>query len=291
MTSLANHQSSSFTKLLLIGDPKTGKTGSLVSLVKAGYNLRILDTDNLLDFFKQSVLATCPDRIDSVEFRTIRDNYKATANGMVVSGRPRAWIDCLKMLDNWKYTDNDNSEIDLGSPASWGPNDVLVIDSLSRLCDAAYDHHASIIPTGKNGEADGRAIYGNAQDDVEKLLARVTSAQFETNVIVIAHGIYMDMPNGQKKIWPQGIGQKLSPRIPSYFPNVIRYAHDKGKRTIQLSSDNMIDLANTNPAKLSDPLPVETGLAEFFEAVRGTNKTNVAKPAKPTALTLKRVGA
>ena len=43
MPKLSDHQSNDFTKLLLIGDAKSGKTGSLVSLVKAGYKLRILD--------------------------------------------------------------------------------------------------------------------------------------------------------------------------------------------------------------------------------------------------------
>ena len=35
-----------------------------------------------------------------------------------------------------------------------------------------------------------------------------------TNVIVIAHGTYLDLPDGTKKIFPQGVGQKLSPKIP-----------------------------------------------------------------------------
>ena len=66
MPSLANHQSNQFTKLLLIGDAKSGKTGSLVSLVKAGYKLRILDFDNLLDILKFKVMEECPDKLDNV---------------------------------------------------------------------------------------------------------------------------------------------------------------------------------------------------------------------------------
>ena len=34
---------------------------------------------------------------------------------------------------------------------------------------------------------------------------------FATNLIVIAHGTYMDLPDGTTKIFPQGVGQKLSP--------------------------------------------------------------------------------
>ena len=56
MPSLDQHQSNDFVKLLLIGDSKAGKTGSLISLVKAGYKLRILDLDNLLDVLKYFIM-------------------------------------------------------------------------------------------------------------------------------------------------------------------------------------------------------------------------------------------
>ncbi len=88
MPSLRLHQSNEFTKLLLIGDAKSGKTGSLVSLVKAGYKLRILDMDNLLDILKYCIIEQCPDLIDNVECRTLRDVRKASPTGPVISGNP-----------------------------------------------------------------------------------------------------------------------------------------------------------------------------------------------------------
>jgi hypothetical protein len=288
MPSLANHQSNDYTKLLLLGDAKSGKTGSLVSLVKAGYKLRILDFDNLLDILKYQIIDQCPDKINNVEFRTLRDKYKAGAQGSVIDGRPKAWTDAIRMLDDWKYTDEDGTEINLGKPAQWGPDTILVLDSLSRLCDAAYDFHESIIPRGKSGDYDGRAVYGNAQDDVEKVLAMLTSKGFATNLIVIAHGTYVDLPDGTKKIYPQGVGQKLSPKIPQYFPNYIRYRNKSGKRTIQVTSDAMIDLANTRPGALDKELPIETGLAEIFAALRGQPAKTEASP-RPQTVTLKRV--
>ena len=280
MTSLANHQSNECVKLLLLGDSKSGKTGSQVSLVEANYKLRILDFDNMLDILKYKILEQCPDKIDNVEFRSLRDKTKAGPRGAVLDGRPTAWVECLRMLDHWKYED-----VDLGIPGEW-PNDcILVIDSLSRLCDCAYDFHESIIPRGRSGDFDGRAVYGNAQDDVEKLLGMLTSSNFHCNVIVICHGNYMDLPNGQRKIFPQGVGQKLSPKIPQYFPNYIRYVNSAGKRMIQLTSDPTIDLGNTRPSELSEPLPIESGLATFFAALRDPP----AQAPRPTKVTLRKV--
>jgi len=277
MPSLASHQSNDFVKLLLIGDAKSGKTGSLISLVKAGYKLRILDLDNLLDILAKLIAEQCPDLIDNVEFRTLRDERKMTAAGPLIS-KTEAFIEATKMLDRWKYKDDSGEVVDLGVPSDWGPDCVLVIDSLSRLCDAAYDWCAAVIPKGRSGEADGRAIYGNAQDAIESMLGMLTSKSFACNLIVIAHGQYMDLPDGTQKIFPQGVGQKLSPKIPQYFPNYIRYTNKGGKRTIQLESDGMIDLANTNPnAMPGKTLPIETGLADFFAVLREPPK-QVPKP-------------
>lgn len=284
MPSLANHQSNDLTKLLLIGDAKSGKTGSLVSLVKAGYKLRILDFDNLLDVLKYMILEECPDKLGNVEFVTLRDKRKTIATGSVIDGKPKAFVDGMKLLDLWKYDDN-GTEIDLGKPSEWGSECILVIDSLSRLCDAAFDFREPLVPVGKSGERDMRAVYGDAQDAVEMLLATLTSKSFATNVIVIAHVQYMDLANGETKGFPQGVGQKLSPKIPQYFPSVVLYTNKAGKRTIQTNSTPLVDLANPAPFKMEKSYPIETGLAQFFAVLREPPATI----EKPKALTLKRV--
>ncbi len=286
MPSLADHQSNQFTKVLFLGDSKSGKTTALWSLVKAGYKLRILDLDNLLDPFKERLLAECPKEIAGVEYRTLRDKYKTGPLGVTLDGPAKAFVDAMKMLDLWKY-----DEIDLGKPKEWGPNYILVIDSLSRLCDAAYDFHDMIIKPGKSGEKDGRAVYGQAQDAVEMVLANLTSATFETNVIVICHGQYMEQPDGTSKIFPQGVGQKLSPKIPQYFPVYVRLKKSGEKRVLQLESDVMIDLAMPKlKAFDTKTLDVDTGLAQIFQTLRGSAIAPVpaATQVKPKAVVMQR---
>lgn len=282
MPTADKHHSSEFVKLLLLGDAKSGKTGSLVSLVKAGYKLRIIDMDNLLDFLVMKVREECPDKLGNIEYRTIRDKRKMSPLGPIIDGVPKAFIEATKMTDHWKYKEDD-VEVDLGKPWQWGGDCILVIDSLSRLCDAAYDWRDPLTPKGKGGESDPRATYGDAQDAVESFLAGLTSVNYETNVIVVCHGQYMELPDKTTKIFPQGVGKALSPKIPQYFPSYVRYKNINGKRTIQLESDGMIDLANPKPSAFAGKtLPVETGLAEFFAALR---EPPTAKPK----LQLKRV--
>lgn len=272
MPALSKHQSSNFVKLLLLGDSKSGKTGSLVSLVKAGYKLRILDLDNLINSLKFQIMSQCPELIDNVEVRTLRDKRKMTVTGPIINGQPKAFIEAIKMAERWKYTEDGNA-IDLGEPYQWGPDCIFVVDSLSRLCDSCYDWRVPLTPKGKGGESDGRATFFDAQNAIEDFLATLTGDDFETNVIVIAHGVYMEMEDGTKKIFPQGVGTKLSPKIPQYFPSYVRYTNTGGKRTIQLKSDALIDLGNPEPLKLSAALPIDTGLATFFETLRGTPAT------------------
>lgn len=272
LSSLADHQSGDFTKVLVIGDAKSGKTGALASLVKAGYKLRILDYDNLLDPLAAFVRKECPDKINNVEFRSLRDKRKFGGAGeSVIDGKPLAFSTGIRMFDNWKY---DN--VDLGRPGDWGPDCILVLDSLSRFCDAAFDFRLPLAVVGRSGEIDMRAVYGDAQDAVENALANLTSEHFHCNVIVIAHIVYQETPDGIKG-FPQGVGQKLSPKIPQYFPTVIRFFNKGGNRTIKTTSTPMIDLANPKPFEMEKEYDISDGMAKIFAVLREPPKATTPK--------------
>lgn len=264
MTSLGGHQSSEFTKLLLMGDSKSGKTGALASLVTlGGYQLRILDYDNGLDILAQVIRRDDPKKLSMVDYRTLRDPMVATPLGPIVKGTPKAFVDGLTMLDRWKHGD-----VDLGVPAEWGPKVILVLDSLTFMGDAAYNFREPLVPKSKDGKFDGRAVYGDAQDALEKVIALLTSDNFRCNVIVISHVKYQDRPDGTKKGYPTAIGSALSPEIPRYFNSVALAQTVAGTRTIQTVPTAMIDLANPASFKMAPTLPIETGLATFFSTVR-----------------------
>lgn len=262
MPNLADHQSNLYTKMLLIGDPGTGKTGCMTSLVALNYKLRILDMDNGLEPLKQFVLHECPESIGNVEYRTLRDKYRATPSGPQVVGQPRAFVDALKMLDAWRYDD-----VDLGVPATWGPETILVIDSLTLLGDAAFSWADSLNVGGRQGK-DPRVSYKTAQDALIKLLALVTSEAFETNVIVIAHVDYVEGEDGATKGYPRTPGKAISSKVALYFNSVALCQTKGGVRTIQTASTNMIDLKNPKPFEMLPKYDVSTGLADFFKVIR-----------------------
>lgn len=153
MPSLINHKSRDIVKLILEGDAGIGKTSALVSLVKSGYKLRILDFDNLLTPLVHRIKEECPDKMGSVSYATFRDKMKGTTAGPMVDGAPKAIMEAMKMLDRWK-----TPEEDLGSPATWGSECILVLDSLTRLSDAAMAWGAFLAPASADGKKDGRAV-------------------------------------------------------------------------------------------------------------------------------------
>lgn len=266
MPSLTQHQSNQFTKLLLIGDSGTGKTGALTSLVAAGYKLRILDFDNGLETLKQFVLKECPDKMGNIEYRTLRDNRKAGPTGSIIE--PTSFINGLRMLDTWKYKYN-GEVIDYGPPAKWGPDCVFVLDSLTFMSDAAYNFREPLAAKSRDGKFDARAVYKDAQDAVEDVLAQLNSDQFETNVIVIAHIKYMERPDGSTKGYPTTVGSALSPNVPTYFNTVAQcVTNPGGKRVIQTTATAMIDLKNPKPFEISGTYPIASGLATIFKELR-----------------------
>jgi hypothetical protein len=285
MPTLDKHQSNEYTKMLVEGDPGSGKTGALASLVAAGYKLRILDYDNGLEALKQFVSRDHPEKLKEIEYRTLRDKRKASPDGPIIDGMPKAFVDGIKMFDRWRYRTDDGTEIDLGVPATWGPNCILVLDSLTFFSDAAFDFREPLVPRSRDGKYDQRAVYKDAQDAIEKVIALLTSESFHTNVIVNTHIRYVDNDDGTRKGYPTAVGAALSPQIPAYF-NSVALCRTKpgGKRVIQTAATSLIDLKNPKPFAMLPEYTIETGLADFF-AVLKAKPTPQQKPK----LTLKRI--
>ena len=266
MPSLSDHQSNIYTKLCVMGNPGTGKTGGLTSLVAAGYKLRILDLDNGLESLKNYVLKECPDKISSIEYRTLRDNRKASAAGPTMDGAPKAFINALKMMDRWKYDD-----IDLGPPAEWGPECILVIDTLTFLSDAAWNFYDSINPN-----PDKRSTFFEAQKGILAVLAQLNSDNFETNVILNSHIVFIDTDEGKTKGFPSTVGKAIASKVNAYFNTVALFETSQGgKRRIKTVPTRTIDLKNPKPFALAEEYPIETGLADIFEILRNKPQAKI----------------
>lgn len=249
----------------------SGKTGSLISLIKAGYKLRVLDCDNGLDYLIQRILIDCPDKADNFIYEPCNDKLKSIGGNIVCDGKPQGWEKMLRLLTKWKTTEDDGTETDLGQPAEWGTDSILVIDSLSFAAMNALRRVLSQV--GRMGKKPQIQDWGDAMQDVEELLGLLYSDPFHTNVIVTAHIEMQDIEEGIRKGFPTALGTKLPPKIPRYFNTMIAM-HTKpgGKRSIRTQSSASLDLKLAVPG-VPNELPVETGLATIFEARRKLAKS------------------
>ncbi len=262
MASLDEQEPSEFVKLILIGNSGAGKTGALTSLVKAGYNLRIIDLDAGLEALSFQIKEECPERLRQVQYQSFRDKMKMGGAGPVLVGAPKAYVNTLNALEKWP---DDKSD-----PAEWGKDTILVIDSLTNLGRAAFQWARAMNMTSK----DPRQWYKAGQDLIEDLIANITSKDFRTNVIVISHIEYVES-SGITKGYVSALGKALGPKIPRFF-NTLVLSETSGsgktvKRQIKTFPTGAIDLKNPAPTKFEAAYDISDGLARIFATLKSQN--------------------
>ena len=260
MPKASEHPSGILTKMLIAGESGSGKSGALIALAAAGYKIRIIDMDAGLDFFMRQLRRYHPDAVDNVEYVTCTDKLRPSpAGGVMPVGIPDAYVRAVKLMDKWE---------DGTKPSEWGKDYVLVLDSLSFLANAAFRWKEALNPAAK----DPRQVFYSAQDAVEDILALLTSDEMKTNVIVTSHVRWLERQDGSVKAFPSAIGGALSPKIPTYFNSLV-LAETTGtgnqvKHQLRTAPTIFMDLKNPAGKDLSEPLPIETGLATFFKKVQ-----------------------
>lgn len=290
MPSLSQHEGLQLVKGLLLGDPGSGKTGSLTSLVKSGYKLLIYDFDNLLTSLIAFVRHDCPENIGNIEFQTFTDKLKGVDTPMTLigasmkitpnnDGTPKAYINAMKQLTKW----NDPDGKELGDPGKLGPEWIVVIDSLTSASNAAMRYVQAMNPAAKEPQA----YYFAAQQLIMNLLQLLCSKDFNVNVLVLAHLAYTRRPRAKDaadnmtlheqlelgKGFPRSVGSALNEIIAAHFNSCLLVENIGGKRVIHTKSTSLVDLKNPVPFGGLDKLPIEDGLATFFTAVNGTAAT------------------
>lgn len=283
MASLTKHHSTNVAKILFAGESGAGKTGALASLASVGYNLRVLDLDNGLDVLVD-LLSNPSSQYDKagasrVSYITITEEMRMI-NGAIAPRTASVWPKVTSVLNDWK-----DGEESLGPVTKWGPDDVLVIDSLTLLGISAMNYVLQL--NNRLGKHPHQSDWGQAQNLLEALLQLLYSTAVPCNVIINCHLTRKDehsedvavtlssMYGGSAdaKRYPLSLGRALSPKIGRYF-NTILLASAEGargalKRKIYTTTIGDVDLKNTAPLKVKSEYPLATGLAEYFFALHG----------------------
>jgi len=288
-------------KLLLIGNSGTGKTGALASLAAAGYKLRILDLDKGTDILGElltnpasSYFKTNPNAAANVESILRLSDTMKTVKGQVYPVRSTAWAAATDALENWK-----DGELTFGKVTTWDQDTVLVIDSLTMISQAAYFYHLSLqgaLGTTRT-QNEWRRDIGAAQSYIKALLQMLYDDAIKCNVIMISHITSISEDGGipvrdpitgamasSVTGFPASIGRALSPFIPRYFndmllvktigsgPGLQRRIYTIG----QTVDGQVVNCKTAHPLSAKKDYPLDTGLADYFLAIRGSHPTSGA---------------
>lgn len=275
MPGLESHQSNSTTKMLLMGNSGAGKTGALASLAQAGYNLRIFDLDNGIDILKDLLLRQGStyggEAAARVKYQTLTDPMKSVG-GRLVPGRVTVWQRLSQQLTHWKVLGpivDGKAEVqeDLGPVATWTPQEVLVIDSLSMAGKAAM--YSGMAMNNKIGQKPAWPEWADAQAILEPLLEMLYDEGVKCNVIINTHLHDVAKMNEPSRILPNtGTGRALEPRVGRYFNTILLVKKEGRSHKILTETSDPIDLKTPAPGRVKKAYSLESGLAEFFADIR-----------------------
>lgn len=265
-------------KALIAASSGYGKTGMLWSLVQAGFKLRIYDADRGTKIIRSACRASnCEAQYDKlVEIETFTNKLRASGGYPVPKGKPTAWSDALAAMDKWPGPSG-------GSVYDWGPDTVVVIDSLTM-----FGRHALLLAQhmeNKTGKQPEIQHYGTAMTQIEGMMALLYGEDVNCHVLVLTHVSVERTKEGEFiGAFPSSLGKGLNDVIPRYFndilsvkmsgmgPSAKRYLSTRP--TSNQIATKVAELSTKPEYLLTNGVDPKPGLAEFF-ADCGWSKPNV----------------
>lgn len=206
-------------RAMIVGFPGMAKTGMIADLANMGYKIRMLNFDGNEESL---LLYTKPEFLENIDIVTLQDRLRNGERYVEAIGPPTAFKRGLDLMDHWKYKDDDGTEVDLGKSSSWGSDTVVVLDSGTRLGDAAM-RRVMALNNKSVGEVTD-AIWGTAMAQQDAFLERLTSKDNQFHVIVIFHKkiVKADAPRKGEDDTTKGIKEELAELITArYYPSAL----------------------------------------------------------------------
>lgn len=278
-------------RILLAGWPGSAKTGAVSALLNAGYKVRLLDFEGNYEPLFQF---TDPAKLANLDIKTFQEKVEDIDGQYIdAGGIPTAFTNAMKTLKSgWKTTDAKGNEVDLGRMSEWGPDVVLVVDSMTALSRLVKMRARKMM--NKTPRNETAALWGAARDDLTNFIELLKRKENRFHLVVIGHlqMIGPDVPMDSKKedmeiadlkrdialqkaammdtrLYPRAVTKDQSMSIHALFP-VFLLAKRKIKGshvTYELTAEAGPELDLKFPSKGPMTFPIETGLADVFSAL------------------------
>lgn len=269
-------------RLLILGEPKSGKTGSLASLANSGRILRYINFDNNIDPLRLYTQPEFRKNIKEVKcFDVIRTTTETGKGGAETKSRLaefRSWPIMCEAMEVWP---GDNS-----NPQDWDNNNILIFDSLSSIAWAQW-RAFNAFATDKRKHI--QLNYKSVQDIIYNFFVMIRDT-IKCPVIVLAHtkmrgaDLFVDEDIEDTKIkeavlqrkldeaalidpfiGPLSLGKAQTDVLPSIFSGVIRIEASDFGRVIKTVPKGGYILGVPAPG-IPEELSIEDGLMRIFDA-------------------------
>ena len=265
-------------RFLLENFTVTHNTGSFASLAAAGYKLRLLDLDNnssilrnLLTKPSAPYVKANPKVLENLESVLTFSEPRGLVGGKLGITKAAVWSAVSAALADWKDGEGANAR-SFGAITSWDSSSVLVIDTFTRLSQAAMNFHLAM-----NGRLNQKPIlydFGDGQQLLRYFLEIITSPEVQCNVILSCHiDKTENKSTSQPEEYPMSIGAALGPQIGTYFGTLLKIekigSGEKLRRVIRTVPTSALGVKTSIPFDAKPEYDISTGLADYFAAVRG----------------------
>jgi hypothetical protein len=246
-------------RVLLAGEPATGKTAGIASLANAGFRILLFDMDQNARVIGNYLK---PGHAD-IHIKTFEVAEISNTN-IFASGPKDATIKAVaelkkftQMLEHWKDGDED-----LGPSANLTANDVVVIDSGTFMGDllllAAHED-----PKTKK---DMRSLYMVAGEYYAAILDYLCGKRMGASVLFLTHIMQTGEKDDQGKFIgkprdiPVAVGEKASKRMQTYFSDIWYLEVDRaGNRVVQTAATSTVARRTSAPDRIKAVEPYDLG--------------------------------
>lgn len=278
-------------RIMLLGRPKAGKTGAIACLLNAGFRVGVLDCD----LNPEPLQVYGNQHPDNLSIIPLRDRLYPQADGSLkaVDGKhePQALLRAHRALDDWGKLDKDHP---WGPVESWGPDHVLVLDSLTSFGDVALNN-VLFVNNRQHGSM-RRLEWGDAMRREGNFISWLAGPEFHCHFIPIAHikligpqtedqekGADSDLVKAKVAIaaamaeelptrwYPTALGRALPQEILHRVPAAVLVEQDElGERWIYTSPPDKMPIDLGAPVLgVKKKYPQATGLLDILEGVCG----------------------
>ena len=228
MAKLSTIEAPSTHRVCVFGGPKSGKT-ELVGKLAKSYNLTYLDLEN-----GSLTLRKLPPALQSnINLIAIHDTRALPIASetvfKILTGSPQK-VCCAHGKINCPICAKTSAPYDEVNLSTFGPRDILVIDSLTQLANSVMANITRGKPEDYKFEWDDYRAQGTRMD---LALSLVQQAPF--NVICITHEAEVEMEDKRKLLVPIAGTANFSRNTAKYFDHVV-YCGKQGSKHVYGSS-------------------------------------------------------